>query len=134
MRKGEYDKAAEHLQASLRITEQSLGKTHADYFGRLVRLATCRYEQQEYLLAQEILDEAKGLQKAIFGDSPHPYIARMLQLQSEILRQQGRFDEALEAIDQAIAMKKAIYGTEDHPSVAEALEVKGKIYRSSRGD
>ena len=55
----------------------------------------------------------------------------MLQLQSEILRRQGRFDEALEVIDQAIAMKKAIYGTEDHPSVAEALEVKVKIYHIS---
>jgi hypothetical protein len=63
-----------------------LGKTHADYFGRLVRLATCRYEQQEYSLAQGILNEAKDLQIAVFGDSLHPFIARMLQLQSEILR------------------------------------------------
>jgi tetratricopeptide (TPR) repeat protein len=128
LRRGEYDKAAEHLQSSLRITEESLGKTHADYFGRLVRLATCRYEQQEYLLAQGILDDAKGLQNAIFGNSPHPFIARMLQLQSEILRRQGEFDKALEAIEQAIAMKEAIYGTEEHPSVAEALEVKVKIF------
>ncbi|MBV5328923.1 MAG: tetratricopeptide repeat protein, partial [Chlorobium sp.] len=61
LRKGEYAKAAEHLQSSLQITEKNFGKTHADYFGRLVRLATCRYEQQEYLLAQRIIDEAKKL-------------------------------------------------------------------------
>ena len=128
LRKGEYDKAAEHLQSSLRITEQNFGKTHAEYFGRLVRLAICRYEQQEYSVAQGILDEAKKLQSDIFGNSLHPYIARMLQLQSEILRRQGRFDEALEVIDQTIAMKKAIYGKEDHPSVAEAFEVKVKIF------
>jgi tetratricopeptide (TPR) repeat protein len=128
LRKGEYEKAAEHVQLSLQITEHNFGKNHADYFGSLVRLAICRYEQQEYSLAQGILDEAKKLRRVIFGDSSHPYIARMLQLQSEILRRQGRFDEALEAIDQVIAMKKAIYGTEDHPSVADAMEVKVKIF------
>ena len=52
LRKGEYDKAAEHLQSSLQITEQNFGKTHVEYFGRLVRLATCRYEQQEYSRAR----------------------------------------------------------------------------------
>ncbi len=70
----------------------------------------------------------KRLQHAILDDSRHPFVARMLQLQSEILRRQGRFDQALEAIDNAVAMKKAIYGTESHPSVAEALEVKVKIF------
>ncbi|MBN2592118.1 MAG: tetratricopeptide repeat protein, partial [Sedimentisphaerales bacterium] len=128
LRRGQYDKAAEHLQASLQITEQDFGKTHAEYFGRLIRLATCRYEQQEYSAAQGILDEAKRLQPDIFENSPHPYIARMLQLQSEILRRQGRFVEALKVVDQAIAMKEKIYHSEDHPSVAEALEVKVKIF------
>ena len=124
MRKGEYVKSLELLDKSLKITEKSFGKTHMSYFEHLILLATCHYGQQEYSLAQGILNDAKTLQNAIFGDSPHPFIARMLQLQSEILRRLGRFDEALEAIDRAIAMKKAIYSTEDHPSVAEALEVK----------
>ena len=88
--------------------------------------------------AQKVLDDAKGLQNAIFGDSPHPFIARMLQLQSDILRQLFRFDDALVVIDQAIAIKKVIYGTEDHPSVAEALEVKVDLllsqYRSEESD
>jgi tetratricopeptide (TPR) repeat protein len=128
LRKGKYDEAVKHLQLSLQITEQNFGKNHVEYFGRLVRLATCRYEQQQYSLAQETLDEAKGLQNVIFGDSLHPYIARMLQLQSEILRRQGRFDEALTIIDQTITMKEAIYGTKEHPSIAEALEVKVKIF------
>lgn len=123
LRKGEYAKAVEHLTESLKITEASLGKKHVDYFGRLVRLATCYYYQQEYSLAQKTLDDAKELQETIFSDSPHPYIARMLQLQSEILRQQSKLAEALEAAEQAIALKKAIYG-EEHPSVAEALETK----------
>jgi tetratricopeptide (TPR) repeat protein len=128
LRRGQYDEAAEHLQLALRIMEQRLGKNHPYYFRCLVRLARCRYEQQEYSLAQEILDDVKTLQADIFGDSVHPFVARMLQLQSEIFRRLGRFAEALEAIDQAIAMKKAIYGTEDHPSVAEALEVKVQIF------
>ena len=130
LRKGEYAKAAEHLNQSLAITKNSLGKEHTEYYGRLVRLATCLYEQQQYSDAQKKLDEAKGLQKAIFKGSPHPYVARMLQLQSEVLRRQGSFTEALAVIDDTIKMKKEIYRTvdhpsvEDHPSVAEALEVK----------
>jgi tetratricopeptide (TPR) repeat protein len=127
LRKGEYAKAAEHLTQSLEITEKSLGKNHVEYFACWVRLATCRYEQQEYSLAQKSLDSAKVLQKAIFGDSIHPYIARMLQLESEILRRRGEFKEALKIIEQAIGMKKTIYGTENHPSVAESLEVKVMI-------
>ena len=128
LRRGDYAKAAEHLQSSLQITEKNFGKTHTDYFGRLVRLATCRYEQQEFLLAQRILDDAKKMQYSVFGDSPHPFIARMLQTQSEILRRQGRFAEALEVIEQAIDMKKVIYGKEDHPSVAESMAEKVKIF------
>ena len=126
-RKGEYAKAIELLDTSLDITEKSLGNTHASYFGRLILRASCLYEQQEYLLAQEILDDAKKMQADIFGDAPHPYLARMLQLQSEILRRQGRFNQALEAIEQAIAMKEVIYGSNEHPSVAEALEVKADL-------
>ncbi|MGB8982209.1 MAG: tetratricopeptide repeat protein, partial [Anaerolineales bacterium] len=124
LRKGEYARALEHLTESLAITENSLGKNHTEYFGRLVRLATCLYEQQKYSQVLDTLKEAESLQNAIFAGSAHPYIARMLQLQSEVLQRLARFDDAREVIEQAIEMKKVLYGTEEHPSVDEALEVK----------
>jgi tetratricopeptide (TPR) repeat protein len=127
LNKGEYDKASEQLGKSLTITKESLGETHPEYFGRLVRLARCFYEQREYLKAAKKLKEARNLQEKIFRDAVHPYVARMLQLESEVNRRLGRFDKALNLIDEAIAMKRAIYG-EKHPSVAEALAVQGKIY------
>ena len=127
LRKGEYDKAVEHLETSIRITEKSLGRKHSRYYVRLVRLAACYYEQQKFDHAQQTLDDAQRLQNDIFEDSAHPYIARFHQLQSEIYRRTGKFDNALESIDEAIAMKEGIYGR-DHPSVADSLEVKVKIY------
>ena len=53
-----------------RLRSKNFGKTHADYFGRLVRLATCRYEQQEYSQAQKILDEAKRSADRLFLVTP----------------------------------------------------------------
>ena len=127
LRKGDFEEALKQLDKSLSITKKSLGEKHPEYFGRLVRLATCHYEQQDYSTANEKLKDARGLQKDIFGESPHPYIARMLQLQSEVDRRLGNFKKALDSIDQAIAMKEEIYG-QDHPSVAEALEIKVKVF------
>jgi len=126
LRRGEFDDALKHLEKSLSITEKSLGKNHSHYCGRLILLAACYYEQQKYSRAEETLREAQSLQRDIFGESPHPYIARMLQLQSEVDRRLGNFEKALASIDQAIDMKEEIYGRE-HPSVAEVLEVKVDI-------
>ncbi|MBN1667882.1 MAG: tetratricopeptide repeat protein, partial [Anaerolineales bacterium] len=72
-RKGEYAQALALLNKSLEITEQSLGNKHTNYYGRLVLKAACLYKQQAYGAAQLVLDEAKGLQEAIFGTSAHPY-------------------------------------------------------------
>jgi len=127
LRRGEFDAAQKHIEKSLSITENSLGKKHSHYFGRLVLLAACYYEQQKYSQAEDQLKEAQTLQQDIFGESPHPYIARMHQLQSEVNRRLGKFDAALKSIDQTIKLKEEIYG-KDHPSVAEALEVKVKIF------
>ena len=123
LRKGNFDKALEHLKKSYSITEMSFGEKHSHYFGRLIRLATCHYEQQNYSQAQKNLEQAQELQNSIFGKLPHPFIARMHQLQSEVDQRLGKFDVALKSINQAIAMKEDIYG-KDHLSVAEALEVK----------
>lgn len=126
LRKGRFDEALEHLEKSLRIIENSLGKIHSLYFCCLLWLVRCYYEQQRYSQAKEKLEEAQGLQKGIFGTASHPYIARMLQLQSEVSRQLGHFEEALVSINQAIDIKEQIYG-KDHPSVAEALEIKADL-------
>ncbi|MBV6505193.1 MAG: hypothetical protein ILNGONEN_00751 [Syntrophorhabdaceae bacterium] len=126
LRRGEFDKALEHVDKSLSITEKSLGKDNSNYFGRLILLAACYNDQQKYSQAEETLNEAQSLQQDVFGDSPHPYIARMYQLQSEVARRLGNFKKATEKIDLAISMKKEIYG-EKHPSVAEALEIKTKV-------
>ncbi len=127
LRKGEFAKAQEQLEKSLGITEKSLGTKHPEYFGRLIGLATCYNEQENYSAALERLREAHGLQKDIFGESPHPSVARMLQLQSEVDRRLENFKEALASIDKALKMKEEIYG-HTHPSVADALEVLAKIY------
>ena len=123
LNKGEFDKAAKFLELSKDITGKSLGKTHSYYFGRLVQWARCFYEQQNYSRAKDILYQVRDLRDEVFGMSPHPYIARMLQLQSEIDQQLGNVEEALENIDEAIKIKEAIY-KDNHPSVAESLEIK----------
>ena len=127
LKQGSFQKAIEHLESSIRIIENSLQKTHANYFGCLIRLAFCHYQQLEYNQAQDTLDKAQSLQKDIFGELDHPYVARMLQLQSEVHRRLGEFKEAEKSIDDAIEMKEAIYG-ENHPSVAEALQVKVRAF------
>ena len=126
LEQSDFDQALVHLTKSIDITEKSLGKTHANYFECLIRLALCYYEQLQYKVAQEKLKEAEGLKEATFGDSPHTYVARMYQLQSEVNRRLGRYVDAEDSIEQAIKMKEKIYG-KDHPSVAEALEVKVKL-------
>lgn len=126
LRKGEFDKAIQRLEISLRITQSSIGKQNPNYFGRLIRLATCYYDQQKYSSAEDRLKEAQDLKQDIFGDSQHPFLARMYQLQSEVERRLGNFSEALKNIDRVISMKNEIYSPA-HPSVAEALEIKTKV-------
>ena len=57
LNKGEFDKAQEHLESSLSITKERLGEEHPEYYGRLIRLAHCYYEQQNYSTAEEKLKD-----------------------------------------------------------------------------
>ena len=129
LKKGNFENAIKHLELSMEIAKRSYGTTeHVLYFCGLTRLALCYYQRQDYIIAQEKLKEAGALTRKIFGENPHPCVARMLQLRSEVNRRLGNFKAALSDIDEAIKMKENIYKTEYHPSVAEALEIKVRIY------
>jgi tetratricopeptide (TPR) repeat protein len=123
LRQGKFDDAIIQLDKSIKITIDALGMKHQEYYGRLVRLATCYHKKQDSKKVATLLKNAETLERAIFQGKDHPYVARKWQLESEYLHRSGRIAEALRLIDDTIAMKERIYGL-NHPSVAEALEIK----------
>jgi CHAT domain-containing protein/tetratricopeptide (TPR) repeat protein len=111
MHLGSYDSARVHVDSALAIALNVFGRTHSSYANRLVNKGMVFFRQKNANLDSAEIYARQGLQiLRNAGDSTFYFRSNALNTLGAVLREKGRYDEAVLLFDEAYQLSKAKYG------------------------
>ena len=123
---GEYDRAYELTEETLRIRRAQTDGPSAGLALSLNDLGWLEYEKSNYEVATALHEEALAIREAVF-EAPHLAIAESLNNLAAVDLDAGRLELAIERSQRAMAMRIEVLG-EEHPVVNDARMNLGTIY------
>jgi len=124
---GEYRKAVEATQESLRIRKVSYGDNHSIVAESLNDLGLLLTKQGKFTLAQPLIEEALRIRRQVWGDK-HRSIVETLTNLGLNLRYQYKLEQAVEKIEEAAAMAREL-GDEEETLLSTTLNNLGEAYK-----
>jgi len=127
--RGDVQSAAEHYQKALRLQQKTLRSNHpriAETFMNMAR--NQRDSGQGFATALATLVQAEALLK---DQASGPEYASLLSMKADILREEGRLEEAEEFARRALALQEQ-QGSEETPDLAVSLNGLGSILHDQR--
>lgn len=125
-RKGEQNKALEHLRRSLEITVASQGEKHINVAAIYNQMANAYFEKGLCRTSLEYLEKGMAIQVALL-DPKHISIIVTLNSMGRALALLGEPDKALEALDRALSILLSSRGEHD-PSTAATYATMGSVF------
>ncbi|MEZ4453341.1 MAG: serine/threonine-protein kinase [Nannocystaceae bacterium] len=108
---GRAEEATTLVEAAVDNARRAFGTRHNWYGMALWRAAEVMMLQGELRRAHELSEEATEVSRAVFGDE-HADTMWMIALHGEILRQEGRYEEALTNLERAEAIRERLASDE----------------------
>ena len=110
---GEYDRAIEFYERSLKITLAVLGENHPDTATSYNNLGSAYDRKGEYDRAIEFYERDLKIKLATLGEN-HPYTATSYNNLGNAYRSKGEYDRAIEFYEKALQIFMDTFGA-DHP-------------------
>ena len=124
--KGDYDKALQYYQESLRIFDKALGKEHPDVATIINNLGNVYNFKGEQDKALQYLQESLRIREKALGKE-HPYVAMSLNNLGLLYKNKGEYDKAIQYYQESLRISEKALGKE-HPYVAMSLNNLGNVY------
>jgi tetratricopeptide (TPR) repeat protein len=113
---GEYDKALEYYQKSLKIREKVYGKEHPKTAISYNNIGLVYDSKGEYNKALEYYQKSLKIREKVYGKE-HPDTAESYNNIGSVYNSKGEYDKALEYYQKSLKICEKVYGKE-HPSTA----------------
>jgi len=127
--RGDVQSAAEHYQKALRLQQKTLRARHPRIAETFMNMARNQRDSGEgFAAALATLDQAESL---LQERNSAPEYAGLLAMKADILREEGRLEEAEEFARRALALQDQ-EGSEESPALAVALNGLGSILHDQR--
>jgi len=127
--RGDVHSAAEHYQKALRLQQKSLRSGHPQIAETFMNIARNQRDSGEgFAAALATLAQAESL---LQEHTSAPQYAALLSMKADILREEGRLEEAEEFARRALALQEQ-EGSEESPELAVALNGLGSILHDQR--
>lgn len=124
--KGDYRKAIEYLELSMRIDSSMLGGTHPEVVSRLQEIGTAFHKGGDYAASKAYMDRAYEL-ILIDSSSQKSNFGWALNSLGVDLTLKGEFDLAIRYLEQSLGISKSLYG-DLHPNISTTLNNLGEAY------
>ena len=125
---GEYEKALEYYEKSLKIRLSILGENHPSMARSYNNIGIVYISQGEYERALEYIEKSLKIRLSIFGEN-NPDVAESFNDKGVVYRNQDEHEKALVYNEKSLKIRLSILG-ENHPDVAESYNNIGSVYNS----
>ena len=125
---GNFDRSDSLYKVVVNILVQNYGNKNELLYTTMNNLALNYHEENKYEESGKIFKETLELQKKFYGNKPHPELSTTTYNYAELLRDQGKLNEAEKMFKSSLAMDIQLHGPE-HPDVAYSLQGLASIYR-----
>jgi len=123
----DFDLAAEHLSAAVRLRERELGPLHDDTLGSLRELGETRIQQARWDEAETLFTDLGERGRRRWGEE-NAFPLKMDERLAMIATVQGRYDEAERMILDTLERCRAALGSEDEVTL-DCLGTLGLVYK-----
>lgn len=118
---GRYADAEKNLRAALKLQQDMFGSADPAIARTMKDLARAVADGGDLNGAIPLMRKAVAMQRALFGNQPHPDLAEVLNDMGLLLDERGDLDESEKFFRESLAMYRILLG-DKHPYVATALE------------
>jgi tetratricopeptide (TPR) repeat protein len=118
---GHYAEAEKNLRAALKLQQDVFGTADPAIASTMKDLARAVADGGNLNGAIPLMRHAVAMQRALYGNQPHPDLAEVLNDMGLLLDERGDLDESEKFFRESLAMYRLLLG-DKHPYVATALE------------
>ena len=126
LRKGDYDKALDHVRNARNVYEKAFGRDHLHIATSLNHLGGVFLLRGDFDKALEHHRQALAIREKELGPE-HPYVAYSLNNIGDVLQEQGKHDSALEYLQKSVKILEKALGS-GHPILATPLITIGIVF------
>ena len=119
--KSDYDEAEQRLREALDVRRKLFGPQSAEVADTLISLADLLRLKGEYTQAEPVIQEAVGIRRKLYGTTPHPDVARGLEVLGLNYFDRGEYETAVKYLREGTAMQHKLHPTA-HPDLAESID------------